>query len=685
MDTARERGARRHAILIGINHYVDKPLRGCVRDVKEWKKHLESLPDSINIKLFTATPGEGSNSIRLLEDPSSWPTYTNVTASIRDVTVNSTYGDFVYILYSGHGFRVRPSNLPTSRYACVGDVGLAVIEGENGEKVRYLRGLELAHLVKALVAKGVVVTLVLDCCFSAAFSRRDGGVEEDEDGGTSDQDDRTRSSRYLEYDPEIDAAYEHLAVHLEHAGAAQPASRNATTMPSWVIRPDGYTILAACGPHEVAGEIELDGGERHGALSYLLLRTVRNLSRVKRTATIRDIYRHLLFKFQESCPKQNPFLYGNGAFQFFGPPVPGRGISRSIAVGNTRRSGVLLLAGLAHGVCKGDRFCLIPSTRAFDEDGASFAEELPVLVHAVNVEPLTSELEMVDQGQDRRSFLTDRIAKQTTWLSLRQFPIRLSVELALQERWAMAIGRYPSLAIHVKDDSSGAFAYRITRNVRGDYEIQDESSNTVTGLSMPPTDNSEASERILEIVQHLTRFKFLEQFTNRMVSSSFRETFTVTLLANSGEVATPGQTLQVPDGSTAFVHLQNRGNSAIYLSILNLNPSYEVSNLISGIYDCIPARDLAEGQSGEFRKGATMSVPLELRRASRKCHDILKVFITRRPTSFDAFEMPQVGRLLDNDECRQTPDSETDEDVDEGSGDWVALNFHVETTYDPNE
>jgi hypothetical protein len=83
--------------------------------------------------------------------------------------------------------------------------------------------------------------------------------------------------RYLVYDPKTDPAYpskqsESLSPEAE---IRYQAYRAASVCLSWLVNPDSYTILTACGPTETAKEVILSQDEqRHGALSYFLLRTL---------------------------------------------------------------------------------------------------------------------------------------------------------------------------------------------------------------------------------------------------------------------------------------------------------------------------------------------------------------------------------------------------------------------------
>ncbi len=143
-----------------------------------------------------------------------------------------------------------------------------------------------------MVDKGLVITLVLDCCFSASVHRHD-----------------DPSVRFLPYD-DAEIGSEFL-LDLEKGtedGAGGLASREASMLPNWLINPDGYAILVACGPHDEALERKFDG-QMHGILSYFLLRTCKECGGLGKKH--KDICDHLRANFRNSAPQQNPVLYGN--------------------------------------------------------------------------------------------------------------------------------------------------------------------------------------------------------------------------------------------------------------------------------------------------------------------------------------------------------------------------------------
>lgn len=162
-----------HAILIGINAYQQSPLKGAVRDVQDIQAHLMETLDSDNITILTATQSTNLESSVPIEDLRLWPTRQNINSAFQKVTEPAKAGDFVYIHFSGHGSRERPNS--KSYNEATGDLALVVLTENEGTET-YLRGRSLAYSVNAMVTRGLVVTLVLDCCFSASVYRGEPSV-----------------------------------------------------------------------------------------------------------------------------------------------------------------------------------------------------------------------------------------------------------------------------------------------------------------------------------------------------------------------------------------------------------------------------------------------------------------------------------------------------------------------------
>ncbi|KAK4076864.1 hypothetical protein Purlil1_12546 [Purpureocillium lilacinum] len=240
-----------YAILIGIDDYPYKPLRSAVRDVEDMKLHLEStLRDAVHIQIL-AESQTNQELCDQAKDLMARPTHDGVICAFKTVISRAQAGDFVYVHFSGHGTRKPPCGEFSDR--TTGDLALVLLSHEE-RRVRYLWGFEMASYIKTMVDSGLVVTLVLDCCFSASVYRQEGS-----------------DVRFLPYDAETDSKY---PSDPERLADKYPICRDTSMQPNWLTNPDRYAILAACGPQEGAVEPKFDG-QHHGAFSYFLLRILQ--------------------------------------------------------------------------------------------------------------------------------------------------------------------------------------------------------------------------------------------------------------------------------------------------------------------------------------------------------------------------------------------------------------------------
>jgi hypothetical protein len=649
-----------YAILIGVNAYAERPLRGCVRDVQDIKKHLEEMPNPVHIQIFTATETSDASSCGPAEDPMLWPTYENVVSSLEKTICLGKLGDFVYVHYSGHGTRMEASSEFSNR--STGDLALNLLEGEKGNNIRYLRGLELAFFLKAMVDKGLMVTLVLDCCFSGSVLRLDESV------------------RFLGYDAEIDKNYpsnpekclsRHIGRHLDRDGSMSP---------SWLVDPDGYTILAACGPHEIARELIFGDNQRHGALSYFLLRTITKLDGFGKRH--QDIYRHLCAKFRESCSRQNPMFYGNKDLSFF------MGLHSELSVSpvpviREQDGCIRLQAGQAHGVCNGDRFALYPF---YPHNGyASCVNRGPAITQVTKVRAFVSDMVTLDAAPT--CVQTGWIAEALSHYSLRRFPIRVSNGVQSADQWMAVSKERSSLDIHNVDIRGYPFSFHIAVNARKECEILDEFERRIPNIPAMMYDQEGDTSQLLDMIEHLVMFKHVRDLFNKLSATSFHKSFSAQLIHASGDTFDAGYVVKASHNDTLELVVENKGDRSLYLHVYDLGPCWQVENIFRRAFEVIPPRATRQGFSGTTRKKLKMTVPTELReKGLYQCDDIIKVFITAQPTSFMSLELPKIERSTRKDTRRSTLMNGLRNitgqcrDGTDGSEEWTALSFPIHIT-----
>ena len=143
--------------------YYYKSLGGCVRDINHMEEFLLNKLGMTKESIFKLT-ATNTGKDHPSEPRDQWPTYENMVSGFKKVTDMAQSGDMVYIHYSGHGGRAT-----TVFPGLKGNEGLdeALVPTDIGNsEARYLRDIEIAHLLKTMVDKGLIVTIVLDSCHS---------------------------------------------------------------------------------------------------------------------------------------------------------------------------------------------------------------------------------------------------------------------------------------------------------------------------------------------------------------------------------------------------------------------------------------------------------------------------------------------------------------------------------------
>jgi hypothetical protein len=675
--------ASHYALLIGICFTPKErrqewpPLKGCIRDVQEITEQLDKSSLRVNVRVLTASVID-LDAPRPFEDEKDLPSHSNIISNLEEITSRASTGNFIYVHFTGHGTTLEPTGLYANSHT--GELALVVIASDDATKIQYLRGSELAYQLNKMVEKGLKVTIVLDCCFSGSIVR----------------DKVDPLVRYLPYSLAVDTAYPPLpgrSLSLKDE-TMQSVFRGASMLPNWLVNPDGYTVLTASGPGEKALELELGADGRRGVLSYFLARTFNWLGRVG--GKLQRIYAHLCARFGETNVPHRPMLYGNKSLYFFEDAKYG---DDATAIPVINKNGNLILeAGQAHGVCDGDEFTL-----SFGRPTEHGSREDLMIIKGIHARALTSDLRLL--GTAPVSLASGMTATANTRLTLRRFPVRLELRLPCHNVWEMALQKRPSLDIHYTDNAnaSSIFKFHVILVAKHCYEICNESNQRIPDL---PTfyDLDENPDYVLDIVQHLAKFKMVENLVNSSLAEStnaFKELFSVQVVDTMGKEFHPGCRqfgqfyvgcshpeclIEVKDGNKVELIVRNKareGGGPLYFHLYSLGSCWEIENLIRADYDVIPPHfsnqddnDFKTGTTGVWKKKIIMTVPQEIRdKGQHQCDDIFKLFLTARPTSFMSLEQPEVGKL-----ARQHKDSkDRGGKADSASEDWAALNFRVRT------
>ena len=642
----------RHAFLIGINGYQDKPLACCIEDVNSMRMYLESLPGFINIQMFAADTATSKTPSRSAGNKVQWPSHDNVTSAIATTASRAMPGDFVYFHFSGHGTRATPygefSNEST------GDLALVLLD--NNRKPQYLWGPRLALSLKTMVENGVIVTVVLDCCFSASVYRKD--------------DPRIR---FLSYDETIEPLYSSRTMSLENSFTHEgngPVTRNASMSLNWLINPSGYAILASCGPDEEGSEFTFRDGETHGALSFFLLRALTKCGGP--TKTLKNIYDHLCADFKRFWPKQNPVLYGNKYQGFLGQDETVIISTTGASIIANSHGNLEIQAGEAHGISQGDLFALRPPSSEQQNDGLGVTSRT---AKVVETRALTSDLALAEGAST--DIKTGWVATALSQSSLHnEFSIALGAGLSYKQDIQDSLAKR---CFHARTDDGKPVNCYVAPTSEG-YKILDQYRQSI--IVLPSKGQKDLDVGLVsDLVGHLARFQLLKELSNTTVNQSFKDSFNVKVVTSSGNAFHADSMLEVEHKARIEVVIENSGAKMLYIFVYDMSPNFMVKNLIKGSFQCLPARDPLLHFTGVYRKKIEMTVPLEgIRRGLHDCEDLIKVFVTSLPTTFDSYELPELGKVNLSSFYKQTAVSRADQNSsNHTSEDWVALNFHVRT------
>ncbi|KAF2228923.1 hypothetical protein EV356DRAFT_423697, partial [Viridothelium virens] len=588
------------ALLVGVDFYKDQPLRGAVRDVNVMKAYLESHYKSVDIKVLTAPMDLASADQFLL------PTRGNLISALERTTDKAQTGDFVHIHYSGHG--VSTPVLSQSSNEEVRELALDLYEHDSNQSARLL-GSDLVHRLKAMGDKGLVVTLVLDCCFSGSVRRKDYKDfrirTRSKDGGinTSSRDSMSSSLNSSEI------------------------LRGAQVRERGLLHPEKYAIITACDVHEEAGEDSFEDRKVHGALSFMLDTALRSHST---NISFYSLFQDIVSQFDEKYPRQKPKFFGNHRASFFGRLMWKPDLS-SVCVFSTD-GGIYLEAGAAHGVELDDEYTVHPPSSL--ESGQNFEETPEIRAMVTEVRGLNSTLNIKGaESRTSRPIKTGWKAKVVKRGSLHKIPVRIDLEGNLANQGVITADDrqfwYPISSLQ-EDQSCAITVQQISDRI----EFLDGQHHELPHVPpIVPFGASFLSELTAQI-DHLATYTFFSRLHNPDPDPKFSESFSISLKAANGVSFHDKAFTNHNDEEELKLSVLNTSPSdPLYLSIFSLSDEYEVEN----IYHTEQVKTMPRKSSRTLHIGITITDGFS------KSEDTIKVFVTSRPTLFAQFWLPKLS------------------------------------------
>ena len=655
--------ADRYALLIGIDCYLPNQLPGrgsypslggCVRDinyVEEFLTHKLGMKDECILKLTATSTGE----TKPPEPREKWPTYENIVAAFQKLGDMAQPGDQVYIHYSGHGGRTKTA-YPDLKGKNGIDETLVPTDIGNSE-ARYLRDVELAHLLKTMVEKGLIVTIVLDSCHSGGATRGKGGAVT---RGIGIVDTTTRPTQSLVGSADkLKETWQSLS---------SGGTRNVKQGGGWLLEPSGYVLLAACRASESANEYAFNGAESNGALTYWLLNSLKDIGP---DLTYKQLHDRIVAKVHSQFEQQTPQLQGEGNRAVFGSDRIEPQYAVNVMKVDQTSNRVLLNAGQAQGLRKGAQLIIYPpDTRDFSQ-----VDQRLALVEIIQLGATDSWAGIVKQ---LRKDAIDQ-GFQAVIMDPNTSRLRRTVCLVKRDDIPPAIDQNSALngVESALEKSGGGFVklaeegepadYQVVVNSDGEYEIWDSAGNAIANLRPSlKIDDENSPVRMVNRLVHLTKYRNVQELDNHDIMSPLSNKLVVELVGMQSDfdpVDMPepepftdaGNTPILKEGEWTFLRIRNNSSKLLNITVLDLQPDWGITQIYpsgAGFFEPLdPGQELP------------VALPLQayLPPGHKEGTDIIKVFATVGTTNFRWLELSSLDQPTRGAITRGGPSSPLEE------------------------
>ena len=637
------------ALLIGADKYQDHEhsrlstdgekiripnLKGAVLDIEGVQAHLI---DQMNVRrenILTLVTQPWYKRDKAV--PESEPTYANIIKGLSWISEKACQGDLAYLHYCGHGAQattVFPGLKGSSGIdECIVPTDILAKDG------RYLRDVELGLFIQRLVAGGIILTVVLDCCHAAGVTRgseADSGVRGIPKVYQSTPDDALNPT-YLES----------LGLPREKRSEVYQGNLVKTT---WMLEPQGYTLLAACPPYKLAQEPFFDDKKRHGVLTYWLLDTLSRFQYQGRMST-RTLHRRLSAIMEAHPWEQSPVIGGTMDLAFFGtdelPSDP------TTAVTNVRANELDLGSGFLHGVLEDSEYAIYPWTAGENAEQGSMLARVKVS----RAKSLTSTAEVIERapGEEGSNIRSGCAAVLLSIPIDEKLLVKVSTASDYQKdcfdsEW----DRFPS---HDKiwlgrwdQQSLPPAGFHIVITTEDEIQILDANrrpfpnmTNIVPALSMS---HKRCMNKTIYLLKHLAQYTKIKDMNNQNSASKMKGALSFTVKKRQQEkngewrdkpvLYDSEKNITVYHNDRVTLHMKNTLQVPIHVCIFNLSPLFGIHERYGNASSPETLRPDEERELVPLE----MTVSHALDKKISSVVDILKAFVMPKSTSLECFKL----------------------------------------------
>ncbi len=622
-----------YALLIGIDRYEPNPyyndLQGCVRDINLVAQYLGHTLNVSQEHIWKLTsPLEESNSLSAFRAarPEVKPTYANIVQAFKEVTERAQSGEQVYIHYSGHGGRavtIYPELEGEQRQdEGIVPMDLGTLDG------RYLRDVEIATLLKRLTDKGCMVTLIFDSCHSGGATRGDCAIRGNENN-LVDSTPRSQAS--------LVASREELLNNWRILTQADP---NLTS--GWLPNRD-YVFLAACRPSEYAYEYAVNGGQRHGALTYWIMDTLTSSTSV---LTYKSLYNRVKVMIHSNFPQKLPMLMGDGDRLVFGDKRQYKPYTLVVTKVADDGGEITLDAGLAAGLSSGTRLAIYPvEVNDFADKTQQLA--LAELTDDIQADKSTAKIldvaaggiEVKGQIEPGASAVMvaapiDLIRKVRLFADKQAGDREQDLPADLVDKQTVALEKVSQAlvdngwVVEVKGGEEAHYQVAVGRD--GTYEIC---------IGMPiknlrpalRIEDPEAAKKVVARLVHLTKYQSVQALDNP--TSDLTDYLQFELCDLHKQPFPEPQNVSLKPGEVSYLKIKNNYAQTLNVAVLDIEPTWEISQVpIQGNFSAFFPLDSGQESFTKLR----LALPENYQQAK----ETLKIFATKGLANFQWLILP---------------------------------------------
>jgi hypothetical protein len=395
-------------------------------------------------------------------------------------------------------------------------------------------------------------------------------------------------------------------------------------------------------------------GRIHGALSYFLIEALTSASNNGHEVTYRSLYRQICAKFHIPLPQQHPILLGNDTVAFMGAIDKKRGVKATCNITKAVDGRLWLDVGHAHGVGLGDDYSVYATELLSDEAPGTPRIGTKAKIKAVHA--LHSEAEQVQP-------LPEGKIVKAGWQATLHTPFRAKTQVRLYPGANLelrdAMSRSVWLEIGSESDSMNVASIAVSSfgidiNEKGEYIILDRAHNQVANLPVVSAATTEAVHRVVTILEHLTMFANIEDLENLSGDSLLEPDFSIEMeVKNDPNKQLNGNRLQVNENGKVLVTFKNNTDRPLNLTVFDMGPLRGVSKLYPsadrGDWKVVLPKQSKDGIDfpGQISFPVKMTVPDSIKdEGQSQIEDVLKFFVTTRPTSFATLELQALSEQV---------------------------------------